>query len=85
MQEAEGVKMGVSASPRDSGGKRIGPRGSLRYNNPTLDDILKFIDGLPVTPADKESLVKSARATPHGALSNFRKNYMRHLSKEGRR
>lgn len=77
--------MGVSATPKEKGGGRIQARGGLQYNNPTLADILVFIEGLPVTTGDKESLVAAARSTPHGALSNFRKNYMFHLKKKGRR
>lgn len=86
MQEAEGINFKVgAASEKEDRSKRIAPRPGLRYNNPNLEDILSFIENLPLTNGDKECLVKVAKGKPHGALFNFRKNYMHYLSKEGRR
>jgi len=86
MHEAEGINFGVSIPKEESGGpKRIKPAGGFRHNNPGLDDIIGFIDGLALTKTDKECLTAAARRVPHGALFNFRKNYMHYLRKEGRR
>lgn len=86
MHEAEGLnfKVGVPAE-NDDRPKKVMPRAGFRYNNPNLNDIYSFIGGLPITEKDKEYLVGVAKSKPHGALFNFRKNYMHYLTKEGRR
>lgn len=85
MHEAEGVNFKVSAGQEKEGPKRIRPPSGLRYNNPTLGDILSFIEGLPLTRKEQDALVKVAKGVPHGALSSFRKNYANYLRKDGRR
>lgn len=85
MHDAEGLNFKVGAAQEKDSGKKIVPPPGLRYNNPTLGDILSFIEGLPLTKGDKESLAKAARSTPHGALFNFRKNYMSYIRREGAR
>jgi len=83
MQEAEGMNFSVGV-PNDgpNGPQKIKPPRGLRQNNPTLKDVLSFIDGLPLNKVDKDRLALVARKTPNGALLNLRKNYMRHLGKE---
>lgn len=82
MPEAEGINCRVGLS---SGGDR--PKGpanrsrSFRHNNPNLEDVLNFIRGLSVTDSDKETLEKTARRVPHGALAKFRDNYMNYISR----
>lgn len=75
--------MGVP-SDRDGGPKKIKPFGGLRHNNPSLRDILAFVDGLSLTDTEKDRLRAAARKVPHGALASFRKNYMRYIRKESR-
>lgn len=49
---------------------------SNKFNNVNLDDILFFINNLNLSDKDKQILIKVAKKTPHGSLSNFKKNYM---------
>lgn len=85
MNDAEGINFKV-AVPTEREGTRIAPGKSrgYRHNNPNLEDIMRFIQGLPVPSSDKESLSKAARKVPHGALANFRENYANYLKKEVR-
>jgi predicted glycosyltransferase len=85
MNDAEGINFKV-AVPTDREGSRlaVGATRGFRHNNPNLEDIMKFIQGLPVPLGDKESLSKIARKVPHGALANFRSNYVKYLKKESR-
>jgi hypothetical protein len=85
MNDAEGINFKVSI-PTDRGGSnaKIARSMSLRHNNPNLEDIIRFIDGLPITSGDKKILKKSAEKVPHGALANFRSNYSNYLNKEVR-
>jgi len=86
MHEAEGINFSVNVPKEKEGGqKRIKPAGGFRHNNPSLEDVIRFIEGLPLTKSDKEYLSSAARKVPHGALFNFRKNYIHYLKKEGRR
>lgn len=83
MNDAEGInfKVGVPTD-RDGSKAKIAKSTSLRHNNPNLEDIIRFIDGLPITSGDKKSLKKAAEKVPHGALANFRSNYSNYLRKE---
>lgn len=85
MNDAEGINFKV-AVPTDREGARVAPgkgRG-YRHNNPNLEDIVRFVQGLPVSAGDKECLLKAARRIPHGALASFRDNYMNYIRKEAR-
>lgn len=84
MNDAEGINFKV-AVPTDREGSRpaVGSSRGLRHNNPNLEDIMRFIKGLPLPAGDKESLAKIAQKVPHGALFNFRSNYVKYLKKEG--
>jgi hypothetical protein len=83
MQEAEGMNFSVGVpNEGPSGPQKIKPTRGIRHNNPTLNDVLSFINGLPLNKTDKERLVSVARKTPNGALLNLKKNYMRHVGKE---
>jgi hypothetical protein len=85
MQEAEGINFSVGVPSENQGGiKKMKPRGGLRHNNPTLNDIFIFIERLSLTNADKDRLRSAARTVPHGALASFRKNHMRYIGKGGK-
>jgi len=85
MHEAEGVNFKVGV-PSDGGERRKGPNATrgYRHDNPTLEDIIRFVRGLPLPESDIERLVSSARKVPHGALSKFRQNYSNYLGRGGR-
>lgn len=82
MNDAESInfKVGVPKEA-DKESRRIAPRKGYTYNNPSLDDVLRFVEGLQIAKSDKDRLSKIARRMPHGALSKFRENYMHMLSK----
>lgn len=86
MREAEGINFSVgSMTPSDQAGpKRIPtrPDRGLRHNNPTLSDMLHFVENLSLSELDKECLRKTLKKIPHGSLSNFRLNYMNYLKKK---
>lgn len=85
MHEAEGVNFGVGVPSEDKvRPKNIRSHKGLRYSNPSLGDIIDFIEGLSLNKTDKDFLSSVARRVPHGALFNFRKNYMQHLQNKGR-
>lgn len=84
MHEAEGVNFKVGAGQEKDSPKRIRPPSGLRYNNPNLSDILSFIERLPITKKENEILTKAARSVPHGALSNFRKNWKSYLQRKAK-
>lgn len=82
MNDAESInfKVGVpNESEKDN--RRIAPRKGYVYNNPSLDDVLRFVDGLHIAKSDKDRLSNIVRKMPHGALSRFRENYMHLLNK----
>lgn len=84
MSTTEGMNLGVGVPTEQDGPRTISVKRGYRHSNPNLEDIMVFIDALPLPPGDKESLVKAARRVPHGALSNFRANYMNYIKREGR-
>lgn len=85
MNDAEGINFKVAVPTEREGSKLVPGRGrGYRHNNPNLEDIMRFIQGLPVPASDKESLARTARKVPHGALANFRENYANYLKKEVR-
>ena len=81
MPDAEGVNFSVGPMRRPDGGKdnRKIPH-NTRYDNPTLNDILLFINNLSVGPKSKEHLEKIAQSVPNGSLAHFRKNYQKYLN-----
>lgn len=87
MREAEGINFSVgSMAPSDQSGKKripIKPDRGLRHNNPTLPDIMRFVEGLSISEHDKEHLKKVVKKIPYGSLSNFRMNYMNYLKRNG--
>lgn len=85
MNDTEGINFKV-AVPLDRDGTKpvVGATRGYRHNNPNLEDIMRFIQGLPIPSGDKESLSKVARRVPHGALASFRSNYVNYLKKEGK-
>jgi hypothetical protein len=51
------------------GPQKIKPAGGIRHNNPTLKDVLSFIDGLPLNKSDKDRLVSVLTKRPTGLSS----------------
>lgn len=86
MNDAESINFKVGV-PKDSenDNRRIKPRRGYLYNNPSLDDVLGFVEGLQIAKSDKDRLSKIARRMPHGALAKFRENYMHMLNKRSDR
>jgi hypothetical protein len=82
MNDAESINFKVGV-PKDSDkeSRRIPARKGYLYNNPSLEDVLRFIEGLQVAKSDRERLAKIASRMPHGALARFRENYMHLLNK----
>lgn len=82
MAEAEGMNFKVGVPSETQGlKKKMGKSGGIRYNNPTLEDVLIFIRRLPLIESDRITLEKIAKRIPHGALANFRENYSNYLSR----
>lgn len=84
MHEAEGVNFKVGMLKQPFTGKdvrKISSRQSfgLRYDNPTLDDIIRFVNNLNESEENKKKLINIAKKTPHGSLSNFRHNYRNYI------
>ena len=81
MPDAEGVNFSVGPMRRPDGGKdnRKIPR-NTRYDNPTLNDILLFINNLGIGSKAKDHLAKTARSVPNGSLAHFRNNYQKYLN-----
>lgn len=85
MNEAEGINFSVGPIGGDQKGpSRISVRPSfgLRYNNPTLKDMLSFVENLKISDADKDILRGVLRRTPHGSFINLRHNYMNYLKRK---
>lgn len=83
MNDAEGINLKVGVPIDRNGSKsKITKSSGLRHNNPNLEDIIGFIDNLPITLGDKKTLKKAAERIPHGALANFRSNYSNYIRKE---
>ena len=82
MNDAEGLNFKVEL-PKDLDKRttRIEKPRSYKANNPDLNDIFNFIQKLPVSDQDKDRLLGFAKKVPHGALANFRKNYMNYLTR----
>lgn len=82
MPDAEGINCKVGLASNGDRPK-VSPHKSrsFRYNNPNLEDIFRFINGLSVTDADKKILEETARRVPHGALAKFRENYLTYISR----
>lgn len=87
MNEAEGVNFKVGPMGDQSGGgksKRIstGSSGSIRQDNPTLEDMLLFVKKLNISDEEKDILEKKLKKIPHGSLGNFKMNYMSQLKRK---
>lgn len=84
MREAEGInfKVGVP-SDSDSKPNSVGKRVGYRHNNPNLNEIIFFIDSLSLSDSDKDLLKKVVLKVPHGALPEFRKNYINYIKGKG--
>lgn len=81
MHEAEGVNFSVNFIKKPDSGKDIRKIASPRanYENITINDVLKFIDGLNIGKESKDKLIKIAKKMPNGSLSNFKFNYRNYL------
>lgn len=56
-------------------------RNPCNFKPLTFEKLSKWIDTLKVSDEVKEELKKSAGNYPHQALSNWKKNYTKHLAK----
>jgi hypothetical protein len=82
MQEAEGLNFKCGIIGDENKSKKIKGKSFFGiFNNPSLQDVLNFIQNLNISDEDKIKLNKMAKKTPHGSLSNFAKNYMIYLKK----
>jgi hypothetical protein len=84
MRETENLNFSLELSDdnKSSDSKRLSKTsGFLRYDNPNLEDIIEFIKSKGLSDSTEKSLIEAAKKTPHGSLSNFRKNYMIHLNR----
>lgn len=85
MNDTEGINFKVAVPSEREGTKFVPGLGKgYRHNNPNLEDIIKFVQRLPLSAGDKETLATAARKIPHGALAKFRENYANYLNREGR-
>jgi len=82
MHEAQDINFKVDIpKQQDNISRKIGKSNSFKFNNPNLEDILSFIDRLQITDNDKKVLIECSKKIPHGALANFRKNYINYLKR----
>lgn len=84
MNEAEGInfKVGFIKQPltgKDS--RKIPTSLGPRHDNPSISDILDFINRLNLEPESKKKLSDIAKSIPHGSLANFRANYRNYLKR----
>lgn len=82
MHEAEGVNFSVGFIKKPDTGKDIRKLPNVRSNyekNLTYKDILEFINKLNIGKDSKNKLIKIAKSTPTGALSNFKFNYRNYI------
>ena len=54
MNDAESINFKVGV-PKDqeNESRKIPPRKGYLYNNPSLDDVVRFVDGLQISKGDK--------------------------------
>lgn len=64
-----------------SGREEVDKRVPCDFSNLTLDKVLKWIDSQQVSELVKKELKKSASRFPHQALSTWKNDYIKHLSK----
>lgn len=84
MQDAEGINFKVGPLKKPFVGKesrRISSSMGPKYDNPSISDIMGFIDRLNLDSETREKLAELARSLPHGALNNFRSNYRTYLKR----
>jgi hypothetical protein len=80
MPETEGMnfKVGPLNNNLDRSRKISNSRGA-KYDNPSVEDIFKFINNLNIAEFEKEKLVEIIKKMPYGALRTFRNNYNNYL------
>lgn len=84
MRDAESMDFKVGMMKQSLGGKedrRMPTSRGPKYDNPTLADIIRFIEKLQVAEDSKKVLLGVAKKMPNGSLANFRENYTRYLKK----
>jgi hypothetical protein len=84
MHDAEGINFKVGPLQKPFVGKdsrRISTSLGPKYDNPSISDIVIFINGLNLDLGSKEKLIRSAKSIPHGSLANFRSNYKNYLKR----
>lgn len=73
MPDAEGMRFKITI-PGDR--RTVTPKKAL-----TIKELLTWIDEQPHDPEIIDKLKKMAKAYPHNALANFKKNFKTHLYK----
>jgi hypothetical protein len=83
MREAESFNFSVNIEGEDKSGpkKLSGKTGFYRHDSPNLEDIINFIKNKNLPTEFENKMIVLAKKTPHGSLSNFRKNFNIYLSK----
>jgi hypothetical protein len=83
MHEAEGVnfKVGFIRPPIPGKESRRIPSSNESMNNPSIQDVLNFINNLNISADDKKTLSKMAKSMPFGSLKNIILNYRNYLRK----
>jgi hypothetical protein len=86
MHEAEGINFKVDFIKKPLSGKdsrRLSTSMGPKYDNPSISDVIAFVNKLNIEPDAKERLATIARGLPHGSLGNFRLNYRNYLKRLG--
>ena len=79
MLDAEGMNVKIGVEGSNPGGKKIPRTFGGKRDNPTLSDILDFLERSSLTDQEKERLASVAKKMPNGCLSNFKANYRNYL------
>ena len=80
MLDAEGMNIRIGVEAESSGGRRISKSFGAKRDNPTLSDVLSFLEGSTgLTKSEKDQLASVAKKIPNGSLSNFKANYRKYL------
>jgi len=80
MLDAEGMSIRVGVEGESSGSKKIQKSFGAKRDNPTLSDVLSFLEGLSsLTKSEKDQLASVAKKIPNGSLANFKANYRKYL------
>ena len=87
MHDAEGINFSVGFIKKPDTGKDIRKLPNSRSNyekNLTIEDVIQCINKLNIGKESKNKLIKIAKKTPSGSLSNFKFNYRNYLKNSDR-